>query len=326
MSPTYLCWIVLGSPKHIECADTPGARCWVCAGPAERSMPRADWLGSSYTGQNRVKLPSSNAVCEPCVWLHSRNTPVPGRPPKEGKTAGGNWRNYTVMVELVGNVPQLVTASKGEKDVIRAWLRRPKQGRWFAAIADSGQKHVVPSAPLNAPGGRRVLFEEQEVLLPDGEGWQLVEEMSALLTRDVSKEAIGPGEYTMQQYSHSAAEIAVFEERRGGERGSPWWALALWLSQRDEAALQEIQAERKRNASKPKSPAKRGPAQRNDQPAVGGAPSVPSDGGQRPGPLAADPEPDAPRREEQHHGGGVVQHPEPRPAPAQRGQLSLFGA
>ena len=133
-SPTKWCWMAAGSPRHEDCVDSSG-QCWVCGGQSNRTMPRSKWLGATYTGQNRVKAWHSDVICEPCVFLHSRTFPVPGRPPgkcsgcdgtravtkvpSKGKVSrskvgdpcpkcngtglaefGGNWRNYSVLVEV----------------------------------------------------------------------------------------------------------------------------------------------------------------------------------------------------------------------------------
>jgi hypothetical protein len=74
---------------------------------------------------------------------------VPGKPPTH------NWRLYTVLVQ--GS--EVWLGNKANKPAILAWLRAPKQAPWFAAIADSGQKHAVPYAPLNLSAVGRVQFE-----------------------------------------------------------------------------------------------------------------------------------------------------------------------
>lgn len=231
-SPTTWCWQAAGAPKHEDCEDQPGV-CWVCGGHAIRTLARSKWLGATYTGQNRVKAWNSNRICEPCVWIHSRTFPVPGRPPKEGKAFGGNWRNYTVLVVVRDGKPELTTASKGEKSLMRSWLRRAKVGPWFAAIAESGQKHVIPGAPINPPGVRGwVLFEESLVELP--ESFELIDRFTAALTAGLSKEGIETGAYTVAHYRDHAALIEQLEVQIASDRGSPWFELALFLAQKEE--------------------------------------------------------------------------------------------
>lgn len=210
--------------------------CWVCAGRDTHGMPRDDWNSASFTGQNRVRAPASKWVCSACVWVCARLSPVPGRPPKDGKQYGGNFRNYSHAYD--GG--EYANFSKGEKAGLLAWLRAPRRGLWWAAIADSGQKHVIPWAPLNPPGTRRgsVLFEEQVVTLPMQAGWALVERMTALLTAGATKDEIASGDYTSRAWQLCGDALPRFEDEWARQRrGSAWFALALWLAQRDEAAV-----------------------------------------------------------------------------------------
>lgn len=48
-------------------------------------------------------------------------------------------------------------ANKGDKPSILEFLRAPKTGPWFACIADSGQKHLLPYTPINPARSRRHL-------------------------------------------------------------------------------------------------------------------------------------------------------------------------
>lgn len=314
-SPCALLHAHLGAPPVDGCVVAPGgALCWVCAGPAARGVPRQDWTGASYTGQNKVRCPSSAWVCEPCVYLHSRNAPVPGRPPAQGKKMGGNFRNYSHLFEQLPRGESLYTnASKAEKPTILFFLRRPKLGTWFAAIADSGQKHVLPWAPINGQCVRgRVLFDETVVELPDRAGWAIVDETAALLTAGATKEEIGSGEYGAGAWQRCPSAIRAFEARWGAQRHGAWFTLALWLAQRDEAAVAKRQ-DAERDAAAVKKGAPRG-ARRSDEREAqdedcGGAArdarGLPRGGGEPAQALGAAPGPDAQRGAAVADAGGV---------------------
>ena len=268
-----LLWLHLDMPSSGKCEPLPAdAHCWMCGGPLGPSHAITGALvksfnGASFTGQNRVRCLESEWVCEACVYFCSRTSPVPGRPPKPGKKFGGNYRNYTHLYDERTD-PSYCNASKGEKPAILDFLRRPHRGAWFAAIADSGQKHVLPWAPVNPPGARRgtVLFDETVVQLPvaNGAGWTLVDRIIGLLTDGATKAEIETGDYTPRAWQLLGRErLQSFEEQWGGKRGSAWFGLALWLSQRDE---QEVQ--RRMVAEKEK---KRGKAKRRTARAVANA-------------------------------------------------------
>jgi hypothetical protein len=249
-------------------------------------------MGASFTGQNRVRCPDSDRVCEACVFV------MAGKPPD-------TLRMYTHLVD--GDTWRQV--NKGQKPEIRDFLRKPHASTWFAGIADSGQKHIVPWCPLNAPGqrGGSVLFEEQIVTLPStNAGWQIVDDLTALLTAGATKEETITGQYGSRAWSLCADTLRAFEARHGGLRGGAWFDLAVWLAQRDEAMVQaRMYAEKEA-----KSEAKRRAKGTIAKPDRGGAPRrarrVPQDAGvQRAQALGSDPGPDASGRAASVDTGGV---------------------
>ncbi len=233
MTPSELLWRACGSPSSHKAhgiTETGEAweRCWVCAGETHgRGCPIAEWDGASFTGQTRVKCARSQVICEPCLWVMARHSPVPDKT--------GNWRNYSV---LYADGEPITIASKGDKPAILSWLRRAHRAPWFAAIGESGQKHVVPYVPLNAGGRARALFDEVLIELPrDAEGWSIVDDLAALLTAGATKEEVERGEYA-GAWTRCEPALRAFETRYGHLRGSGWFSLVGWLSQRDEAAVE----------------------------------------------------------------------------------------
>lgn len=243
-SASALLWQRLDATVVAECGDVDPFRCWVCAGAATRGVVRERWQGANFTGQNKVRAPESSHVCEPCVFV------MAGRPPD-------TLRMYSHLFDVGGEYLRL---NKGNKPAMRAFLRRHHAGDWFAAIADSGQKHIVPWAPINPAGTRRpiVLFEETLVTLPAGDaGWTLVDRITALLTAGATKEEIDRGEYGQRAHALCHDAIETFEESWSAKRASPWFSLAVWLSQRDEQATQARLEEEKAARAAKKEEAKR---------------------------------------------------------------------
>lgn len=247
------------------------------------------WQGSSFTDQNKARCVDSAHVCEPCVWCLSWVQP-PGMPPPEPGKKGLNLRLFSHLHDGRG----YIALNKANKPEILRWLREPKQGAWFAAIADTGQKHVLPWTPINPPGARGVVrFEEQNVSLP--RDWALVDDMTRMLTGGVTKDEIARGDYSVRTWREfEPSTVRAFEQMRGKLRGSAWFALALWLSQRDE----EIHAKTRRGKA-------RSAAQQNGGRAARAAVAVPR-GRRKPAQaLAADTRPDAHGREDHHKRGAV---------------------
>lgn len=240
LTPPQITWEAHGSSVVDGCEDATG-NCYVCCGRVTRGMPVRDWMGSNFTDQNRARNPTATHVCEACVYVHSRTSPVLGRPPKDGKKFGGNFRNYCHMWEDgIG----YSNASKGEKPAVLAFIQRKHAGSWFCAVADSGQKHVLPFAPLNGPGAVGVVqFEETRVMVPFDTS--LPTTISSLLTAGATKEEVERGDYRPATWQRCGDAVRLFERDHAAGRGSSWFALSLWLAQRNEEAVQERQAAEK---------------------------------------------------------------------------------
>jgi hypothetical protein len=199
-----------------------------------------DWMSTNNTDQNRARSPASTHVCEACCYVHSRIAPVPGRPPKADKKFGGSFRNYSHWWDERG----YANASKGEKPLIREFLSREHSAPWFAALADSGQKHVIPFAPMNGRGRSGiVLFDEVRVPVPADQS--MVDECAALLTMGATKEELLSGDYGSRAWQLCESALDRFEREYGTYRGGAWFVLAIWLAQRDEAEVSIRQAAEK---------------------------------------------------------------------------------
>jgi hypothetical protein len=227
---------IMGSPAAPGAGDVASFHCWVCGSTATRGQQRWKWSGANFTGQNKARCPPSDYVCESCIVV------MAGKPPN-------TERMYSHFVEG----ESWLRVNKGQKPAMREFLRREKRAPWFASIADSGQKHIVPWSPVNAPGIRGfVLFEEALIELPDEPGWSLVDDIAQMLTDGATKDEILPGAWTARAYSLLGLErVERFEEAYGSMRGGPWFELAVWLAQRDEEKVAaRMEAEKAANAAK----------------------------------------------------------------------------
>lgn len=261
MQPTTIVWKIHGSPKVDGCGALGSeSRCYICGDLHYRGKPVVDWMGSNFTDQNRARNPLGVSVCEACCYISSRTSPVLGRPAKEGKGAGANFRNVSHLWEDGWSSPEFgavkdessglvvgyngpsglgyVNASKGEKPLLREFIERDHTGNWFAAIGESGQKHVLLFASVNGPGRSGVvLFEDSSVTIP--RDTSLIGSVADLLTAGANKESIESGEYTSLAWQLCEEKIRWFEEQHRRERGSGWFSLAVWLAQRDEEQVRE---------------------------------------------------------------------------------------
>ncbi|OFV80212.1 MAG: hypothetical protein A2Y78_04785 [Acidobacteria bacterium RBG_13_68_16] len=229
LSPTRILHSLAGAPSLDGCAPL-SAPCAICGLDSERGMPWSRWQGTQFTDQNKIARYGSDAICEPCAWVHSWVAP-PGIVLDPAKPKGPNLRMYS---HFWSEADGYWCGNKADKARMRAWVLAPKSGAWFAAIADTGQKHVLPYTPLNRGAVGRVRFEEQTVILPVGDGGGLVAAMCSLLTAGPTKEEVGQGDYWVRSWRENEREIRAFERQWGSLRRRAWWTLALWLAQRDE--------------------------------------------------------------------------------------------
>lgn len=339
MTPARLLHALAGSPAMPDCArlDAP-APCWICARETMRGALVSRWMGANYCDQARARCPSSRWICEACVWCCAWNPP-PRMPRGEGK--GLNLRLFSHLYCERNGEPLYLAANKADKPWIRAWLATPKPAPWFCAIADSGQKHVLPWAPINlAPGVAGVVrFEERDVRI-DASVLASIDATCALLTAGATKDEIEAGVYRPMTWTRLGAErIRVYErEHAARARGGGAFALVLWLAQRDEDAVAE-RLETERAAKVAAKEAERGRGkQRSGAEAVGGdragapgrvrargAPGLSRVGGVGADALDADRAAPPSQRADDSDGGRVGQRRRAAPPPAGGKQGSLFG-
>lgn len=334
MTPVRILHQIAGSPAVEGCEEHFEERCYMCAHPSTRGALVRRWMGSSFTDQMRCAAPSSEHICEACVWACSWVQPPGHEPPPPGKL-GVNLRLFSHLY----SGGEYAYANKANKPAIRAFLRTPKKAPWFAAIADGGQKHVLPFAPLNlADGyGGRVLFEEAIVELPrSAEGWDVLSDTVELLTAGATKDEIERGQYRPETWLRCRDLIERFEAAHRHERGGAFFSLVIWLAQRDEEAVaarlkQEKAAKeaakqkgKARGKSHPKRGSKGAPKSADSQRTARGEGVVPIGRGERPDPLEPARDADASRDADERHGGRVGEQAQARDENREYEQQSLF--
>jgi hypothetical protein len=119
-------------------------------------------VGESFTDHAEVAVPAASNVCVPCVWALS------GKPPDTFRLYSVIWRTDR---PLSASHPKAVRVASGShltakndlSEVRSILLDPPTDGSpWFCAIADSGQKHVVPFTPTNRGANQWVIRLERD--------------------------------------------------------------------------------------------------------------------------------------------------------------------
>lgn len=275
---------IAGAPV-VDGVEEHTARCVVCGYESTRTLNYRTWQGRDFTDQNKMRGHGlSDRLCEACAWAHSWVTP-PDKPPNAPGQKGLNLRLFShFWSERTG----YVSMNKAQKPAIRDWLRARVDGeRWWATIADSGQKHTIPWAREQRKARGIIRFEERDVVIGE---WSLVDAMTEALTAGVTKDEITTGQYTARAWQ--LAETHVRELMRLAERhdGSGWWSLCIWLAQRDEAAVAaRLEAEKAAKEAKKsgRSAAGRGRAGRGGESGDGASVGVSPSGSKRARPLGS---------------------------------------
>lgn len=334
MTPARILHRIAGSPAVDGCEDHFEERCYMCARPSTRGAPVRRWMGSTFTDQPRCAAPSSSTICEACVWACSWVQP-PGHPAPPAGKKGVNLRLFSHLY----SGGEYTYANKANKPLIRDFLRSPKKAPWFAAIADGGQKHVLPFTPINLSGGYggRVLFEEATVNLPRSEdGWSILDDTIDLLTAGATKDEIERGEYRPETWLRCRTLIERFEAQHNPERGGDFFSLIIWLAQRDEEAVAARIAKEKAAKVAKKERGKRGKTKANRR-AKGKAESansrsdlsnpssLPERGGQSADPLDSVGVSDAGCDADERDSRGVGEQIQEGDAHRDYEQISLFG-
>ena len=155
MSPTQMLYHVA---TGCEIPDAPG-RCWLCGGPAFDPTPRSEWVRDTFMDHDRVAAPESDVICAACVWATSDHNVELQQ--LTGKDKPQRMRNYSHVVADGRWIP----LTKGQKREMAELLLSPHGLPELAVISESGQKHLIFKARVNAPGQPAgwVLFEETAI-------------------------------------------------------------------------------------------------------------------------------------------------------------------
>jgi hypothetical protein len=185
------------------------------------------WVKPTFTDFD--KLQAGEIVCNACLFFFDEASAELAE--RMGKEKPQRMRNYSHFI-VNGEWTPL---SKGNK----AQMRELLLGDVFpelAAIADSGQKHIVFRATRNPAGSKAgwVQLEEQKLYLVPDELCGLLVPIEGLYT-EFSKGEIESGDYAGYRILKFGLERWLeLESQIKSQRGKPIFSLALFLAQRSD--------------------------------------------------------------------------------------------
>jgi len=190
-----------------------------------RGMPFYKWVKPTFTDWD--KLQPGSVACDECLfWFNERSEELAQR---VGKEKPQRMRNYSHFIKDGEWTP----LSKGDKARMAKMLLSTPFPE-LAAIAVSGQKHIVFRAPRNAPGQASgwVQVEEHSVFVEPEKLCALLDAIEELY-KVFSKGEIERGDYAAYRILKLGIERwQELESQLRTERGGQLFGLALFLAQK----------------------------------------------------------------------------------------------
>lgn len=183
------------------------------------------WVKPTFTDLDKVGR--GDIVCNECLfYFDDQSTILAARVGKDGTS---KMRNYSHFIKD-GHWTPLSKGNKAEMQRLLLDGALPE----LAAIADSGQKHIVFRAVRNAPNSTTgwVQFEEKRIYLQQGELRKLLADIEYLYVT-FSKSEIESGSYFGNRILQFGIErFLAAESAIKDKRGSALFLLAIFLAQK----------------------------------------------------------------------------------------------
>lgn len=177
--------------------------CYLCgSSPANKPLK----LSTSFTDHPAARCPTSNRMCDRCAWA------IPLRcwywNPNQKKWSKLFSRNWSWLLSVNDSWPKFGSERSEGKDtlpvvtglptraLIRQWLMEPPEPPFTIAIAESGQKHILPWAvKAQSREFYPVMFEKDLLYINRASFCQLLSTYERLMALGFSKTEIDSGDY-----------------------------------------------------------------------------------------------------------------------------------
>jgi hypothetical protein len=139
-----------GSPA-LENTDENSGECCLCGSFSPVTAPWKKAFSSGFSDYSALANPASEVVCAACMWT------MTGVPPKTYRMWSTVYREDLQAGPSPEKAPPcgsrtLLTNRGNTHPVIDVLTNPPASGRWFVAIAQSGQKHILVFTEVNQGG------------------------------------------------------------------------------------------------------------------------------------------------------------------------------
>lgn len=201
--------------------------CRFCGQNKEEGQYFSEWVRPTFTDHD--KLLPGEIVCKDCAfWFEESSQLLAGI---TGKDKPQRMRNYS---HFIVNDKWYPLSKSDKTKMIELLLGEPFPE--LAAVAESGQKHIVFRAIRNPQGSRAgwLQFEEQRIWINPLELKSLIDTIENGLSV-FSKSELASGNYLPYRIiQFGLSQWQALEAVIKSQRGSLFFQLALFLSQRKE--------------------------------------------------------------------------------------------
>ena len=213
--------------------------CYLCGNPA--TLPLS--LKDSFTAHSLAKAPQSDRLCDRCAWV------IPLRcwyfsPNKQAwvKLFARNWswlcQGDTLLAPTIGEARGQgadclpVVADLPTRIQMRGWLLEPPEPPFTIAIAESGQKHILPWAQAgHSRDHYPVQFEMDNLWVDRAQFTDLLSHYEALMALGFSKTEIDSGAWHSDRLMKALGRYEVHDQALARVRGSRLMALLSYVAQ-----------------------------------------------------------------------------------------------
>lgn len=225
--------------------------CYLCGKPATLPLQLKD----SFTAHSVCKVPTSGMMCDRC------NAAINGEEKQlwYWNEAKGKWsplwgRSLSRLYQGDHLLAPTIEGERTEKGKtfpvvsalptraqMRDWLLDPPEPPFTIAIAESGQKHILPWAQEGLSRDYfPVQFELDSVWVKRVEFTKLLQDFEALMALEFSKTEILSGEYHSDRLMKAIDCFFPLEDRIAPHRGSRILALASHVAQKPDVVSQPV--------------------------------------------------------------------------------------
>jgi hypothetical protein len=212
------------------------ANCYLC-GAANATKRKATILKTSFTNHNMARCPDSDYLCDRCAWV------IPLRcayfNPHKGsyvKLFARSWswllsqkESYPKFGDPVDKLPEVTELPTRAK--IREWLVNPPEPPFTIAIAESGQKHILPWAREARSRDRfPVQFELDSLWVQRSQFLDLLQAFEELMGMGFSKTEIVSGEYRPDRLMPVLSSYQQWEDIVQAWRGTRLMDLVAYVA------------------------------------------------------------------------------------------------